>query len=453
MSLDKMVDSVQLDANLTAIADKIREANGTTEQLSFPNDFIEAIDGLGREDLTYPKDVDFIDYDGRLIYSYTVEEFLALTALPANPINKGLIAQGWNWTLADAQEFVAECGSLVIGQSYTTDDGRTRLYICVPEDMIVNNYPTTVSLCLTSDTKGSPTIYWGDGNVSVWNLNANANGAINHTYTSAGNYVIELEVTAGNITAIGREGAHSSVISGSNRAGSFLRKVEIGDNVLGFARNVFQYNSSLETVSIPITVTSIADYDEGLFNKDALYDKGIVFPINLTTNRYRAWWSSYLVLRYISIPKSMKNIQIPTYPQKLRKFTMYSMEPYSGTSNTVRLYSVSQLTHFVLMGTFTNIITDTCRDSFITKLVIPASVTNIAATAFAGNTHLEEVHLKPETPPTLSNTNAFSSQISDASNCIFYVPYSEDHSILEAYKTATNWSTFASKMQEEQVAS
>ena len=34
-------------------------------------------------------------------------------------------------------------------------------------------------------------------------------------------------------------------------------------------------------------------------------------------------------------------------------------------------------------------------------------------------------------------------------NIKVYVPYSSDHSILEAYKTATNWSTYASLMVEE----
>ena len=34
-------------------------------------------------------------------------------------------------------------------------------------------------------------------------------------------------------------------------------------------------------------------------------------------------------------------------------------------------------------------------------------------------------------------------------DCIIYVPYSADHSILESYKTASNWSTYASYMQEE----
>lgn len=398
-----------------------------------------------REDLTEPKDVDFIDYDGRLIYSYTVDEFMELTALPENPVNYGLIAQGWNWTLEDAQDFVGKYGALVIGQSYTTDNGRTRLYIKIPYSSTL----LTTQLALTSTVAGSPTIYWGDGTTSTWSGGANANFLMSHTYETSGSYMIEIEVTNGEISYFGKTNANNSLLGGNEYVGSWLQKVEIGDHVIRFAQNVFKYMRELKTVSIPNTLIAINDYDESLFHLGALSDKGIVFPMGLTTNRYRAFWSSYSNIRYVSIPKSMKNIYIYTYPNHLRKFVMADMEPYSGTSNTVRFYSVPQLTHFVLMGTFTNIVTDTCRGSRIKKLFIPASVTSIAATAFQGNGLLEEIHLYPETPPSLANTNAFGSQTSATNTCIFYVPYSDDHSILNAYKTATNWSTFASKMQEE----
>ena len=80
---------------------------------------------------------------------------------------------------------------------------------------------------------------------------------------------------------------------------------------------------------------------------------------------------------------------------------------------------------------------------------IPSTVTSIAASAFNASYALKEIHVKATTPPTLANTNAFSINNSNAASCVMYVPYSEDHSILTAYQTATNWSTFASYMVEE----
>ena len=79
------------------------------------------------------------------------------------------------------------------------------------------------------------------------------------------------------------------------------------------------------------------------------------------------------------------------------------------------------------------------------SITIPDGVTSIGTSAFQNCYTADAVYLYPTTPPTLSATNAFSGIRTD---CIIYVPYSADHSILEAYQTATNWSTYASRMQE-----
>lgn len=46
MALDKLIDSAELDANLTAVADAIRSKGSTTEQLSFPDGFVSAVEGI-----------------------------------------------------------------------------------------------------------------------------------------------------------------------------------------------------------------------------------------------------------------------------------------------------------------------------------------------------------------------------------------------------------------------
>lgn len=43
MAYDKAVDSTQLDADLTTVADAIRTKGGTTATLAFPNGFASAI--------------------------------------------------------------------------------------------------------------------------------------------------------------------------------------------------------------------------------------------------------------------------------------------------------------------------------------------------------------------------------------------------------------------------
>lgn len=78
----------------------------------------------------------------------------------------------------------------------------------------------------------------------------------------------------------------------------------------------------------------------------------------------------------------------------------------------------------------------------ITVMTVPDSVTSIGASAFSNCRSTLEYHFKSTTPPTLANKNAFNSI---DPNCIIYVPQGS----LSAYQTATNWSQYASYMQEE----
>lgn len=75
----------------------------------------------------------------------------------------------------------------------------------------------------------------------------------------------------------------------------------------------------------------------------------------------------------------------------------------------------------------------------LTSITIPENVTSIGTQAFYGCSSLTEMTIKATTPPTLSGTSA----ISTATTTI-YIPAGT----LEAYQTATNWSSFASKFVE-----
>jgi len=78
--------------------------------------------------------------------------------------------------------------------------------------------------------------------------------------------------------------------------------------------------------------------------------------------------------------------------------------------------------------------------SSLQSITIPSSVTSIGNNAFQNCYGVKEYHLSATTPPTLG-TGVFTG-IADA---IIYVPQGS----LEAYQTATNWSTYKAFMQEE----
>ena len=126
------------------------------------------------------KDVNFYDYDGTLLYSYTAQEFLALTELPAMPTHTGLTIH-WNWSLSDAKTYVTDYGKLDIGiYAYITNV--CKITLDIPKD----NFSFYVNV--DSYTTGTPTIDWGDGTSDT----VTASSSTPHTYATNGIYTITL---------------------------------------------------------------------------------------------------------------------------------------------------------------------------------------------------------------------------------------------------------------------
>ena len=72
------------------------------------------------------------------------------------------------------------------------------------------------------------------------------------------------------------------------------------------------------------------------------------------------------------------------------------------------------------------------------EITLPAGVTSIGFSAFGRCSSLQYIRIEATTPPTLASTNAIPSTIG-----AIYVP---DESVA-AYQSATNWSSFASKIK------
>lgn len=116
-------------------------------------------------------------------------------------------------------------------------------------------------------------------------------------------------------------------------------------------------------------------------------------------------------------------------------------------------YSPNSMTYFE----YSNLVTDAVIDNTVTEIkfytfwnfkqfssiTLPSTITSIKQNAFNGCTGLSFVKILATTPPTLENVNAFQNVPGN-----IYVPYSIDHSILTAYKTASKWSSIANKIFE-----
>ena len=155
-----------------------REINETLGQIR---------DILLRDETTVEKkDVSFYDYDGTLLYSYTVEEANALTALPAGPAHEGLLFDGWNWSLEDVKSLTRP---MDIGAMFATDDGTTRIYIHLEGGHTDVTFNIRVN--------GMVTVDWGDG--TAYDTLTGTDLTIEqwtpvHNYAFPGDYTIKLAV-------------------------------------------------------------------------------------------------------------------------------------------------------------------------------------------------------------------------------------------------------------------
>ena len=102
-----------------------------------------------------------------------------------------------------------------------------------------------------------------------------------------------------------------------------------------------------------------------------------------------------------------------------------------------------------LASTSSNRPTFTSPSGSLKKVTIGPGCTGIGGRAFQGCSSLETVVLYAETPPVITTSSFYTlNRVGGPADRKYYVPYSSDHSILGAYQTATNWSSFASQIYE-----
>ena len=374
-------------------------------------------------------DVNFFDYDGTLLYSYSAADFANLSAIPANPSHTGLTAQGWNWTLADAMTYVQTYGELDIGQSYITDDGKTRIY------WTIRSTALTAYVRYAQSESNAVEVDWGDGTVETFS--GTSATTRQHTYASAGDYVCTLHPASGKTMSISNYSATNTFLGGSTSGSRFaVTRVELGERITGDLAYAFYGCYALKSVTIPDYITSISD--NAFYNCRRI--KSIVLPIGaVSLNAGNIFYNCVTMERLISAKITTIKNQVFYYCYKLKKATGIYHASINGNYAIYGCYSLKML---VPDGGDT-IPNDSMENLYsMERMTIPAGITTINASAFSNNYNVMEYHIKPTTPPALGNTNAFNN-INKL--CKIYVPSAS----LNDYKTASNWSTYADYMVGE----
>ena len=309
-----MATKLVQDSSLTSVADAIRAKGGTSAQLEFPTDFVSAIQNIpsggggGSGGVAKLKDVNFYDYDGTLVDSYTASEFAALSAIPANPSHDGLTAQGWNWSLTDAQAYVAKYGRLNVGQMYVTTSGDTEIDIQLG---IGRNKPY-LGCC----PNGTVDIDWGDGSAhdTLTGTSTTTLQSIQHTYPDTGEmFTIKLHMESGSLgfKGVSSNSTGSQVIykgstgstNGQRAYQNAVKDVRYGSHVTSIGNYAFYNCYSLTSVTIPESVTSIGSY--AFYNCYSL--TSVTIPESVTSIGSNAFYYC-TSLTSVTIPESVTSI-------------------------------------------------------------------------------------------------------------------------------------------------
>lgn len=384
--------------------------------------------GGGDSDSDGDSTVRFLDYDGTVLYSCTPEQFANFTEMPANPTHAGLTSQGWNYTIEDAQEYVADYGALDIGQMYITDDGKTRLYIKLEEGRL--------SPTLKIGLQGTCVVDWGDGSPYTTLIKNNtylSDAQASHTYPAAGKYVIVLDVTGEFKFRGSYSGSELLTKTGtpdSNSRGyeNTIEKIEIGQNVISMDFLAFSGFCSLVSITIPAGIGSIAF---AAFQSCSSL-RSVTLPNSIGLIEGSAFSGCYS-LESVSLPNNIQSISSDTFS---RCYFLTNIAIPNGTTSIGdtafrRCYSLERITipggvtsmgndvlkecyslrsaiigegatsivdnmfcelytlrHIKIPGSITSIGRSFINCSRLTKIDIPYGVTSIAYNAFFGSSLL-----------------------------------------------------------------
>ena len=425
---------------LTDVADAIRTKGGTSAdiQASSFDTAIANLPGGGGTTEVEEKDVNFYDYDGKRLYSYTKTEFLALSSLPSTPTHEGLTSQGWSWTLADAQTSVTELGELDIGHYVITSDGATRIYFSFTDEYRLSPY-----LCFA--VNGTATIDWGDNTTSTaTGTDLTTLVKTQHTYATTGDYVISIsgDEICFITTSSGSPQSMIFTMDDTTTTGLYeniytnaIYRIELGSNVTTLEGYGFARLNSLKVLTTSKNITSVKQQALAYCSFLEFY----LYPSVATAGSSSFYECRALKRALFSKTTTSTNSSLFSYCYSLEKITTYNIALKS--SAFANCYSFKKVVCNNTETSLQSSLFNNCRSLAYYK--VESTTTRVRGAVFAGCLSLKLVDFTSlSAVPTLDNVNAFASVPDDY---IILVP----DDLYNSWITTNNWSNLTSHIMKE----
>lgn len=372
------------------------------------------------------KDVNFYDYDGTVLYAFSKQEALNLEVLPALPIREGLIAQEWNWDLADIKDYVTEYGACDIGANYTTNDGATRLYLHIENE---NELVLTLNAVIL--TSGTLTVE--HENVVLASSSQTGLNALSFTIPTPTAFpydtFISVKISGNGTYRFGDNNMSYTVLADKQY---LLTKVETGDNLEQLSHYSFYQTANLKSISISSNIkNNLGVY---AFSQSGL--KHFNFSKRITETSNYAFLNSFN-LKSISAAKET-NLIGSNGLNNTGIVKLVVSKKVSHTSGCIFLKKIilSSSQTAIDPSTFTG-------TTSLVELTLPNSVRSIGNKAFQGSA-IRVLDLTAYTDPTAIPTLGSSVFYNVPSGLIILVKNQE---MYDAFISATNWSAYASSFQ------
>ena len=363
-----------------------------------------------------------------------------MTELPTPPDHDGLVFQEWNWTL---EQIKSSSVGADVGANYDTVDGSIKLHINIQTQKEMAWQITVQQDKDKSVSYVGATVDWGDGVTTVCDAKGEATAA--HTYTKRGRYVVTIHKGAG-MTCVKLSASYQVGLFSPNRSAEtaieevyvgsdcgfifayafyqciHLKKISLSSTVKisgTYNYNIFQFAKSLQSIVIPRTNTSIK---EGLLTNCVSLRSVCLPPTVMTIAQYFVYGCTSI--QRVIVPDSVVNLD--GYGHFGKTTVLKDLRIGEGITTISQSFAL--------------------ENTALVSVTISEKINKIETQAFYGCNNIAEYHIKSQSPPTLTDKNAFAINTIAGDKTKIYVP----KSCADAYKTATNWAALADYIIEEE---